>query len=374
MTGSDGQQLTFQRLSETQFSEMKPEWTTLHASSGESVFTSWPWMYAWWQTFKKEDYELCLVACHSQNKLVAILPFYSVKEPLFKYVRVKRLRVLGDGGGYRAEYLGFICSSDYSRVVAREAVLYLTKALGAAEILFAGVGDGEDLQYAIQNVKSLSCGYVRETARDSTYNILLNTDYGKYLEGLGKGTRYRVTTSEKRLAEKGVVDIHEIPYKSVQERLKVMQSLHANRWDNERHFSSYQNFLECLVGLGSEVELSGVDLSLDGEVIGSTLNVCYQGVVSNLMLGFRSLNIKRVSVGLLAISKDIEQHVETDKFETYDLLAGTGKSTNYKEKLAGRGKDIVSLQLCISPWLHLVYRTYDWLQYLKVSVLSSKRS
>ena len=376
MTNSEGQQLTFQRLSEAQFAKMRPEWDELHASSGQSVFTSWCWMHAWWQVFKEDGFELFLIECRLGARLVAILPFYIASEPFLKLLRLRKLYFLGCKGngeaGYRAEYLDFVCSELDAPKLNAPLIEYLVSQVGIDELVLSDVPVSSHYEAMLARLNERDCLHVRETARDQTYRIDLQSDYESFLLGLGKGTRARIKGSEKRMRNESSFSVTYCSQESPAVLLEPIKQLHALRWNNQKNFVAYQRFLDVLLSLdlGSEfdlsrVELRGVRLELEGEVFAATLNITYQGLVYNLMLGFRDVPVKRVSPGLFALSADVQNCSAQPKLHCYDLLAGGGKQTDYKSKIAQEGPELVSHQILLSWLPRVVYRFYDWLQKVK---------
>jgi hypothetical protein len=77
------------------------------------------------------------------------------------------------------------------------------------------------------------------------------------------------------------------------------------------------------------------------------------------MLGFDSDFKEKVSLGMLALGFDIEQACSQSNTKQFDLMAGTGKQTNYKAKMALTGPRLRSIQLVKTPWLRWVFALYD---------------
>ncbi|KZZ41506.1 hypothetical protein A3758_13990 [Oleiphilus sp. HI0118] len=373
MINGDGQQLTFQRLSEAQFEKIKPEWDALHATSDQSVFTSWCWMYAWWQVFKEDDFELFLVECRSGERLVAILPFYIASRPFLKLLSLRTLYFLGCKGegeaGYRAEYLDFVCSSRDAQTLCAPLMQYLLSGAGAGvdEIVLSDVPVSKLHGSVLTTVKKRGAAYIRETARDQTYRIDLMAGYDVFLNGLGKGTRTRIKGSEKRMVNESSFAVKHCSLDVPEALLGPIKELHALRWNNQKSFDAYQAFLEALLRIdtGGDLELSGVQLEHNEEVAAATLNLSYGGVVYNLMLGFKEVPVKRVSLGLLALGLDIQNCSAQSGLACYDLLAGSGKRSDYKSKIASKGPELVSHQILLSWLPRMVYGLYDRLRKTK---------
>ena len=65
-----------------------------------------------------------------------------------------------------------------------------------------------------------------------------------------------------------------------------------------------------------------------------------------------------ISVGLLHLGYAMEQ-ASRDGVHCYDFLAGTGRTTDYKKRIASRSIDVVSVQYLTSPLVAGMFRAYD---------------
>src|SRR5918911_950164 len=78
------------------FRALREEWAILHASCpGATPFTSWEWLYSWWQAYG-EGKRLSLLTWRTDGVLVGIAPLYVVREKSSVGPTSTVLRLVGD--------------------------------------------------------------------------------------------------------------------------------------------------------------------------------------------------------------------------------------------------------------------------------------
>lgn len=356
----------FTRLSESDFACIREDWDALHSKCNQSVFTCWSWMHSWWLQFKEPGFDLFLVAIRKDNELVALLPCYLCKVRYFKTLSGAQLLFIGDKlsgeRGFRSEYLGFICSARNENVLRPIALEYLCSNSGASELALRDMPESPSLCGELEAACVGYSGYMRETARDATYQINLSQTFSGYVSSLGKGTKARLFGSRKKLERLpgfAVRRFESFEPESVAEHLRLIKGLYAERWATGG-FDAFTVFLQSL----PDVALGGVLVYADGQVIAATLNVEYRGRVYNLLLGFKLIDLKRVSLGLATLGYDIEHYMSmsSEELVVYDLLAGAGKKTNYKAAIASKGSELVSRSVYLSGPVKWLFLGYDFVK------------
>lgn len=81
------------------FSELQQDWGGLYEECAKAtIFSSWDWMYTWWEVFKaKLKTELFIICLYDKNKLVGIAPFHIVSSFPKYWIQGKTLCFLGSG-------------------------------------------------------------------------------------------------------------------------------------------------------------------------------------------------------------------------------------------------------------------------------------
>ena len=82
------------------FQALKTDWDTLYDKcEGGSIFSSWDWMFTWWEVFKDQfDRELFILALYQEGELVGLAPFQICTPPSPKsLIQGKTLNFIGNG-------------------------------------------------------------------------------------------------------------------------------------------------------------------------------------------------------------------------------------------------------------------------------------
>lgn len=346
----------FKRLDMADFKSIEREWGLLHTVSRQSVFTSWTWMYTWWTLYKERKHELFLWAIYRDQTLVGIAPFYKTVRRFLKGLSLSSLEFIGHKstgeGGFRAEYLDLILDPRYERELRRVFISDILSTSGIDEFCF------NDSLCSTVDSKVFWGGqfYEREVSRDQTYIVRVGVSIEEYCANLGKGTRARMFGSRSRLRRQKDFEVRYFNGSaSLSAYLYEIDLLYRERWAEQLDFDSFFCFLDRLSG----VEFAGTQLIMRGKVIGASLNIVYQGVAYNLLLGFGATELKRVSLGLCVLGYDIEMFCGDDRILSFDLLAGEGKRSNYKASLGSAGNELVSRHVYTSWLPRNVYSFYD---------------
>ena len=81
--------------------------------------------------------------------------------------------------------------------------------------------------------------------------------------------------------------------------------------------------------------------------------------------GFNEGFHKKIAIGMLHFGYLIERAFENPSIAVFDFLAGHGKNTNYKARLATGKLELYSLQIIRSKKLVYLYRINDALKKLR---------
>jgi hypothetical protein len=142
----------YQRLHTTvlrdtrEFSSLKQEWNELYESCPRATpFSSWEWLYSWWEVYGEGNYKLRLVTLRDPTSglLVGLLPFM---------VRRRRLFLLGDS----ARALYWYIMTPYKDVLVREGWEEPVAQAGARALKGMGGWHVADLQELMPNAYAWS--------------------------------------------------------------------------------------------------------------------------------------------------------------------------------------------------------------------------
>lgn len=362
-----------EQATEEQFASMKDEWMGLLESYEDAtLFNTWEWQYTWWKTWSKDlEGELYLILARDQyGELVGLAPLYRYKRTvlggLFNY---HKLQFIGSSVSVmptvRSEYLDFIFASQYQSVV-QSLLMYLLSSAHWSKALFSDIRTNSYLFASLTNENIMGKGYyVRATLKD--VGVIINTteSFEGYKKSLGKNTRLAFYNRRKRLESVGTLQVLNNNQLSIKESLSILNQFHIERWGrhcfDEKALFFHQN-LTTMDAFSGNVQFSTI--LLDGKPISIIYNIDYKGIRYNLQLGFTMLEDKKLSVGNLQLGYAIENAFSAVDIYFFDLLAGTGKKSFYKERLKGRSYRLYTLEIIRPPLMRLIYRSYDICRYL----------
>jgi hypothetical protein len=362
-----------EQATEEQFASMKDEWMGLLESYEDAtLFNTWEWQYTWWKTWGKDlEGELYLILARNQyGELVGLAPLYRYKRAvlggLFNY---HKLQFIGSSMNLmptvRSEYLNFIFASQYQSVV-QSLLMYLLSSVHWSKALFSDIRTNSNLFASLTNEYIMGKSYyVRATSKD--VGVIINTteSFEGYKKSLGKHTRLVFYNRKKRLENTGKLQIFNNSRLCTRESLRMLNQFHIERRGRHCFDEKALFFHQSLIAMdvfSDNVQFSTI--SLDDIIISIIYNIDYNGVRYNLQLGFTILEDKKLSMGNLQLGYAIEDAFSATDVYYFDLLAGMGKNSFYKERLKGKSYRLYTLEIIRSPLMRLIYRSYDICRYL----------
>lgn len=353
--------LVVRRLSALESFGRPDAWQALlDRSEADPLFMSWPWQSAWWDTWGESlGLELLMLGVYRGETLVGLAPMF-----LHRHVALGRpqtdLHFIGNAWHIaptvRTEYVSIIADREVATAV-REA---LHDALGRRidwDLLVVCdhvTGAGRPPIAAPRRVSVIT--------RRVDHGIAIDTSgaFDDWLAALGKNTRLKIYNRRRYLAGRAAVDVSDDPDHGA--ALERMNALHFSRWAapcfEADALAFHHRLLERLTP-GMTCQLS--NLSIDGVVRSILYDMQVGARTYNLQAGFEEDFDRKVSLGTLHLGYAIERAFEDPAVNAYDLLAGSGKNTFYKQHFNGHEVEFLTFQLVRRPHLRLLFRAYQQL-------------
>ena len=352
-------QLDVSVWSESEFLASRTEWDNLcMCANGDPLFMSWLWQSLWWTHFGPEnDLHLHIIAVrNSQNKLIALAPFCqrNLNVHGVSTIRLEALGNLWQGPQtMRSEYIEPLIDPDW-----------LEPASSAIADSLLRLDEVDELIIHDCPINSRSAGrivsklqnrwFVRKMVRlgeDETRYALLPNDMSKFLSELGPNTRRRLYGRRRLVETTGNVKTAEASASNLALFFEDLNRFHVHRW-GQPVFEDRR--LAFHMELASELLKSG-RLKLSRLTVGEkTISILYDIVAGereyNLQMGFDQDFLKgKLSPGILHLGFAIEEAILEGRKE-FDLLAGFGKTEQYKNRLTNCGVQLCTWQ-AIQPKL-----------------------
>jgi len=353
---------------EKRFLSSQNEWQNLlKNSNADHLFMSWQWMSQWWINWgsPKSD-ELRIIAIYSKDELVGIAPLYLYKSTYLKaLLPIKRLQFMGSryrgSSGIRSEYLGTIVKQGLETEVSTLIISAMLDNQGWDEIVLPDLVKGDYFHRLIIDAADKNNLRTRQLGVDDCYSVNTEDTFTGYLQTLGKNTRLKLFNRRKALVEHGNVSLEYVDLGEDNDIFQCINEFHLARYDKPAFSQINTAVLRKVIDILPEsvhFKCSSL-LKVDNRPVSAIVNVFLNGKIYNIQLGFLQDFDKRISLGTLHLGFALEMAFESDEITSFDLLAGEGKSSNYKSNLAQKHATLESIQILKNPVIRLLYFVND---------------
>lgn len=358
--------LTVIRWTEQQFFDSEAEWQDLlNRSSCDKLFLSWIWVSSWWQIFcRPSDSELMILAAYNdRDDLVGVAPLYSTKIMRGKVLPSRVVTLIGNSltdDGMFSEYLDLIVDEEVGMQAKRSLIQRLIDNRDWDELLLANVPDDISDRNVLEKIANERGCRVRYIDSMQTFQIDLKTAFEEYLGGLSGSARRRLFNRRKALVKLGTVAFESSSNAPVEEDLEAINSLKSERWGQELFDDRWIQFnTKVAESYQTTGQLRISKVLLDSKPVSYLYNIRAGEKEYNLQSAFDTCVPVSIGLGNLHLGYSIEaSSVEGDT--CYDLLAGSGRSTDYKAQFATETGAIHTAHLVRSR----VLKTLLWLREL----------
>lgn len=356
---------------EKTFLASQHEWRILLENShADHFFMSWEWMSQWWKNWgSRASDRLNIIVIYMEDELVGIAPLYICKSSYLKgLIPIKKLQFLGSrysgSSGIRSEYLGSIVRKDMEVEVNALISREIFKNRGWDEIVFSDLVKGDSFHRVIIKDAYNKQLRTREVSSEGCYSINTEGSFTDYLESLGRNTRLKLFNRRKALAEYGNVSLEYVDLRESDDLFQCVNEFHLERYGkpafSELNIAIVRKVIDSLPE-SAHLNCSSL-LKVDKRPVSAIVNIFLDGRIYNIQLGFLEGLDKRISLGTLHLGYTIEMAFESEEITSFDLLAGEGKSSNYKSHLAHQHSTLESIQILKNPTIRLLYFVNDSLK------------
>jgi hypothetical protein len=187
-------------------------------------------------------------------------------------------------------------------------------------------------------------GVYIDIQQESTFRVSI-LDFHSYLARLGKSTRNRYFQKRSRLYKCFATEWIEYSSREFVEFCHLLNQFHQTRWGRPCYSPLTQRmlkqFIEALEVKGGRAILSV--MLLDGKPSSVLFDLIWKGVRYNLQSGYRENISSQLKLGSIHLGFAVEEAINLGI--SYDFLAGTGRTDNYKAKIATETSVLTSLYL-----------------------------
>lgn len=351
-------------LSEADFAAMSASWQRLlQSSDADPMFLSWPWQYSWWETWSRSlKLQLVLLAAYEEDELIGLAPLYLDTVHLSRWLKIRRLQFIGNAwrraDTVRTEYLGFVAQRGRLDDVVKAFAGYLIAQVPWDELIICDIPRVADSYRSIRRCFETRDFYVFDRSLDKGVRIPLVNSFESYLSSLGKNTRLKLYNRRTYFESLGDASIEYATSNQIAEYFNDLNRLHRVRWGKDCFAGKSLDFHKIFLTRLDQQALMFSRIKLNGDVVSTLYNVRMGNTEYNLQAGFLENVDKKISMGTLHLGYAIEKAFEEIPGGGFDLLAGSGKNTFYKQSLSPNTVEFSTLQIVKSRWLRWVYRGY----------------
>lgn len=311
--------------------------------SGKSVFRTEHWVQAWIDTWGKDPRIRLLDLGGRGDPLEQV---YLIKHRLKKILPVNTLCLAGVGFAAmstpRAEY------NNLDSLIAMAGNIKTLK-LELAKLKWQqfAITDIDTTSSALAQIEELvrdTSWYIHTENTESAYSIR-QTTFENYLENLGPNTRLAYFNRCERLAQQGELGFVEYALHQAPEFFNHLNQFHLQRWGVPCYSAESQRFMENFIGrlnaAGGRAVMQGI--TVNGEVVSVLFDICWGNTRYNFQSGYAENRFAKISLGALHFGYAIQAVLEQG--QDYDFMAGTGKHSNYKQKISNFQLNFNSLRI-----------------------------
>lgn len=360
--------LTVREWSLDEFVEGREAWNELVADSdADPLFCSHTWLLRWWRAFAQADTPwarrlrpVLLAVQDESERLHGLWPLYIDPARIKGVLPTRRLQQLGNSwraiGGVRTEYTGPIVRTESADAALAKLLAHVGQRRDWDEMVLIDLPAASRPTQAIRQFAAEQRWHTRELEQDRTYVLDLREGFEAWLGRRSKKVRRAVMNERKRLAKLGEVAIVDLGERGVAQALDLLNEMKAARWGKPTFDEDRLAFHTALAERWQERGgLRFTGLTLNGEVISIIYDIRSGRRQVSIQMAFQPGVADNLSLNFQHIGHELEAAAAAG-VEEYDLLAGGGKQTQYKERLADTGADLTTLVAVRSRLHKLVYK------------------
>jgi CelD/BcsL family acetyltransferase involved in cellulose biosynthesis len=328
------------------FQSLQQDWDTLYENcERNSVFSSWDWVFTWWEVFKDQfDRELFIIALYQDDKLVGLAPFQIYTPPSPKsFIQGKTLNFIGNGEASEdsivSEFQDFIVLPEYESDMVQRVSEYLTT--------HSNKWNFADLEFLLKDALVLQCF---DNSSDQTNKIKrYKMEYGvrfsipkmksfeQYQESMGSRWRKMYTKKGSKLLRGGeVATITTESLDSIMPALDQLAEMNCSRWrekvgdcifDSSRFVKFHQKILARLI---PKKRAAIKSLTLDNEVLASYYIFTDKDQVHYYQSGFNRTYGNKYSPLFLLVCNEIGESIKNN--QKFDFMFADDANSYKKEQ------------------------------------------
>ena len=338
------------------FREMRQEWNALlQASSSNSLFLTWEWMYTWWVHLSGNRL-LHIIAIRQDGELIAIAPLMLCPS---RYMRLMPFRVLEfiASGRVGSDYLSILVRNGREENALRGIANCLTEANLMLELIRIEKSSFPMVNLALQ-LKQHGWQSIRLTTNYSPFVKLTGHTWETYLDSINNSHKLSINKKIRKLYKTFDVKFELARTEQQrQESMDVFVKLHLNRWSGEggSNALNQQQLLDFHQDLSKTIFkldwLRLYTLFLDGKAAAAVYIFKYENVFYFYQTAY-NIEFRNYAVGIIILAFAIQAAIDEGAVE-FDFLHDDDE---YKYLWAREERELIRLEFYPPKKIGMVYK------------------
>jgi len=340
-------------------------WNALLARSPcDPLFLSWQWQTLWWRHFGEDlGRQPHILAFSRGAELVGLVPLYRRRVVRGGFLPARSVQVIGlswrDRRPLISEYLDVIAPAAEQAAVREACLRTLLTNDDWTEFVIGLTACAREWRAALECVAQREQLYARELDPSVTYQADLSAGFDAYLRELHQSTRRSVWNLRRRLGAWGAVRLETLTAGDIEGGFADLNRLHHLRWQKPAFAGRRLQFhVELARQLAERGELAFSRLRVGSQAVSMLYDVRRRGRQYNIKMAFDPGLSSRISLGLLHLGYAMEGAAQ-QRVDTYDFLAGPGRTSDFKRLLSQARNRLTCVQVVRGPMLPSLYRWRD---------------
>ena len=349
------------------FRSLESQWNELYTKCvRSSIFSSWDWMFTWWEVYKDQfQRQLYILCIYQYNELIGIAPFQIEKVYPQSLIQGKTLRFIGSGDAIDdrilTQYQDFIALPSFES----EIVEYVSNYL----IQHKKDWDFADFEYLLENSLVLQCftnHKSNKVARQKIdygvrFTISGMDDFDSYINKMGGRWKKMFAKKNRLLSRDGEVTIEETDtLESIKPAFDQLTEMHCSRWkdrvdhcvfDSSRFCEFHKKVIRRLL---PQKKSAIKTLKLNGKALATYYIFMDKGQVHYYQSGFYSKYANKYSPLFILVCKEIGRAIKNK--QVFDFMYTDSTNSYKRNQYAADAEKMYRLRWASRPLRLFVFR------------------
>ncbi len=353
------------------FRSLESDWNTLYDKSEKcTIFSSWDWMFTWWEVFHNElSRKLFILCLYDGSTLIGIAPFHTYAHYPKSIIQGRTLQFIASGNkkeeNVTTEFLDLIVQPGKENT--------LTGAISDYLLVHKKQWDFADFEYLLEEALVFQCfkninKVVTKKMQDGVrFSIAPKESFDEYKSQMGNRWRKMYDKKSRALERDGIVKVVSTqPEQSPEKALSLLADMHCERirgkigycaFDSENFSQFHKKILKRLVPKNKALIKT---LYLDGEALATYYIFSDKNQWHYYQSGFYGTYANRYSPLFILVCREIGDVVTANM--KFDFMYEPSKTSYKKEQYAAESETMYRLYWSPAPFRFYLFNLAKLLQ------------